>query len=128
MGMKTIKKIREMLCEELENYEGQSINAGSLSEIDKLMHSIKNADKIMMMNSGEYSHGGDWEARGMYGRSYDDYSMRGNSYRGRMRDSMGRYSRDSGGMIEQLEDMMEQASTTERSAIQRAINEMKNTK
>ena len=77
-------------------------------------------------NGGFGGWGGDWEAdmRGTYGR--------GSSYRGRKRDSMGRYSRDgrysrhaSPDMMDKLQTMMDNASTErERDAIRRLMNEM----
>lgn len=73
-----------------------------------------------------YSRAGNWEAdmRGTYAR--------GSSYRGRKRDSMGRYSRDgrysrhaSPDMMDKLQTMMDNASTErERDAIRRLMNEM----
>lgn len=102
-------KIKEMLMDELYEYEekakkmtGGKISAGDLETIHKLTDTIKNIDKIEMLEEdGGYSEdGGNWMARGMYGggTSYEDG---GNSYargRGRnaRRDSMGRYSREGG--------------------------------
>lgn len=93
MSMKTMEELRDTLCEELEEIARKGeLNAGDLETVHKLTDTIKNIDKIYMMEeSGEYSQAGDWEIRG--GGRYDD----GNSYR-RHRDSRGRYSRDGGDM------------------------------
>lgn len=99
-------KIKEMLMKELYEYEekakkmnGGKLSAGDLETIHKLTDTVKNIDKIEMLEGedDEYSEAGNWMADGrMYG-TYDD----GSSYargRGRnaKRDSMGRYSRESG--------------------------------
>lgn len=95
-------KIKEKLMEELHEYEtkmkksGASVSAGDLETLHKLTDTIKNIDKIEMLEDGEYS-----EAEGMYGNSYEggiSYARGGGRGRGRnaRRDSMGRYSRDDG--------------------------------
>jgi hypothetical protein len=97
-------KIKEKLMDELYEIEdkmkkasGGKVSAGDLEYIHKLTDTIKNIDKIEMLEGDEgYSEESNWMADGrMYGTSYDD----GMSYargRGRnaKRDSMGRYSRD----------------------------------
>ena len=153
-------KIKEKLMDELYEIEekmkkssGGKLSAGDIETIHKLTDSIKNIDKIEILEGGEgYSEEGNWMADGrMYGTSYDD----GMSYaRGRnaKRDSMGRYSRDMmhhddmsyergasyarGGysradateqMIEKLENMMHYAETPkEREAIKRCIMQIEN--
>lgn len=129
-------KIREMLAKELETFEKKSqLSMADLDRIHKLTDTIKNIDKIDMLEDG-YSEDGHYMGEGrIYGTSYDD----GTSYaRGRMRakrDSMGRYSREGGkggysykdkdDMIEHLHEMMEEAgSTKEREAIKRCIREL----
>ena len=96
-------KIKEKLMDELYEIEekmkkssGGKLSAGDLEYIHKLTDTIKNIDKIEMLEEGGgYSEESNWMADGrMYGTSYDD----GMSYargRGRnaKRDSMGRYSR-----------------------------------
>lgn len=96
-------KIKEKLMEELYEVESKlkkagdgKISAGDLEYIHKLTDTIKNIDKIEMLEEGDgYSEdGGNWMARGMYGgNSYEG----GNSSARRKRDSMGRYSREGGG-------------------------------
>ena len=88
--MEYIEKIKKMLCKELDEYATKGKISGSdLDMIWKLTDTVKNLDKIEMLEDGD---------------SYDGYSemkeypyMGGSSYargRGRYakRDSMGRYS------------------------------------
>lgn len=121
-------ELKEKLCEELEEIARKpEMSAGDLEAAHKLTDTIKNIDKIVMLEEDNgYSRAGDWEAdmRGTYAR--------GSSYRGRKRDSMGRYSRDgrysrhaSPDMMDKLQTMMDNASTErERDAIRRLMNEM----
>lgn len=100
--MKHLEKLREALCEELDKFaKSGDVTVSSLEKIHKLTDTIKNIDKIMMLEESEgYS-----EARGrtdgayMRGSSYDDdmmYSERRGRGRYAKRDSMGRYSSDVG--------------------------------
>ena len=92
--MEYIEKIKKMLCKELDEYAMKGRISGSdLDMIWKLTDTVKNLDKIEMLEDGN---------------SYDGYSemreypyMGGSSYargRGRYakRDSMGRYSSEGG--------------------------------
>lgn len=90
--MKHLEKLRDALCEELDKFaKSGDITVNSLDKIHKLTDTIKNIDKIMVLEEESgYSEAGEWMADGR---------MRGTSYargRGRnaKRDSMGRYSRD----------------------------------
>lgn len=151
MGMHTYEKLRDMLCEELEEYaEKNELSAGSLEVIHKLTDTIKNIDKISIMEEdGEYSQAGDWEmeGRGNYGRG-NSYANRGQHYvRGHYsregnrggyserRDSRGRYSRDGGSsydgakeeMMEHIDEMMEAAPDDQtREMIRSFKKELKN--
>ena len=96
-------KIKEMLMKEIYEYEekakketGGKLSAGDLETLHKLTDTVKNIDKIEMLEEeGGYSEdGGAWMARGMYGGN--SYEGGGNSYARRRRDSMGRYSREGG--------------------------------
>lgn len=125
-------ELKEKLCEELEEIARKpEMSAGDLEAAHKLTDTIKNIDKIEMLEEDDgYSRAGNWEAdmRGTYAR--------GSSYRGRKRDSMGRYSRDGriGGysrhdskeaMMEQAREMMEDATNErEREAIRRFMTEL----
>ena len=124
--------LKEKLCDELEEIARKpEMGAGDLEIIHKLTDTIKNLDKIEMLEDGGYSQAGDWEmeGRGSYGR--------GSSYRNQRRDSRGRYSRDRGRMysradgkehmMEQMEMLMEQAgSEREREAIRRCMGQLEN--
>ena len=97
--MKHLEKLKEALCEELDKFgKSGDITVNSLDKIHRLTDTIKNIDKIMMLEESEgYS-----EERGrthMGGSSYDDdimYSERRGRGRNAKRDSMGRYSSDGG--------------------------------
>lgn len=86
--MEYMHELKDKLCDELEEIARKGeLGAGDLEIIHKLTDTIKNLDKIEMLeDDGGYSQDGGWMARGTYNR--------GTSYRGRKRDSMGRYSRD----------------------------------
>ena len=139
--MEYMYELKDKLCKELDEIARKpEMGAGDLEIIHKLTDTIKNLDKIEMLEDGGYSQAGDWEAdmRGTYGR--------GSSYRGRKRDSMGRYSRDGrtmrGGyrdgrmysnadakddMMAQMEDLMSKAgSEREREAIRRCMSQLEN--
>ena len=132
--MEYMYELKEKLCKELDEIARKpEMGAGDLEIIHKLTDTIKNLDKIEMLEDGGYSQAGDWEIEG---RAYN----RGNSYARRKRDSMGRYSRDGrmmrGGysrhdakesMMEQMEMLMDQAgSEKEREAIRRCMNQLEN--
>ena len=89
--MKHLEKLREALCEELDKFaKSGDITVNSLEKIHKLTDTIKNIDKIMMLEEdGGYSEGYMGDGM-MYGSSY----ARGRRYA--KRDSMGRYSKDGG--------------------------------
>lgn len=123
--------LKEQLCEELKEYASKKdLSAGDLEMVHKLTDTIKNLDKIDALEDDGYSRSSDWEARGSY--------ERGNSYRGRKRDSMGRYSRDGGyrmysregfkdRMMEEMEALMDKAgSEREREAIRRCMMQLEN--
>ena len=136
--MEYMHELKEKLCDELEEIARKpEMGAGDLEIIHKLTDTIKNLDKIEMLEDSDYSQSGNWEAdmRGTYGR--------GSSYRGRKRDSMGRYSRDGrmmrGGyrdgrmysraeakedIMDQIEDMMGDADEKEKTILRRAMTEL----
>lgn len=96
--MKDMHKLKEMLCEELDDYvEKGKLSPSDIDIIYKLASSIKNINKNEMYEEGGhserrgYSRDGEWMARGEYDSSYE-----GGSSRARRRDSRGRYSRDGG--------------------------------
>ena len=136
--MEYMHELKEKLCDELDEIARKGeLGAGDLEIVHKLTDTIKNLDKIEMLeDGGGYSQAGDWEIEG---RAYN----RGNSYARRKRDSMGRYSRDGrmmhGGyrdgrmysmaeakndMMEQIEDMMDGANEKEKAILRRAMTEL----
>lgn len=129
---KNLYDLREMLCEELDEYNRDAkngLNERVLDTVHKLTDTIKNIDKIMMLEDGDYSRAGEWEAdmRGNYGRT-ENYN-RGNSYENRGRHYVrGHYSRGDGRekMISDIENMMQDATGTERDAYKRALDILNN--
>lgn len=129
---KNLYDLREMLCEELDEYNRDAkngLNERALDTVHKLTDTIKNIDKIMMLENGDYSRTGEWEAdmRGSYGRT-ENYS-RGNSYANRGRHYVrGHYSRGDGRerMISDIENMMQDATGAERDAYKRALDILSN--
>lgn len=150
MSMKALEDLRNTFCEELEDIARKpELSAGDLETVHKLTDTIKNIDKICMLEEGDkYSMDGEWEAgmRGRYSRdnSYDgndggsSYANRGRHYvrahysrddgysgrRGR-----GGYSRDEGkeSMTQRLREMADEArSDREREAIEQAIRQLQN--
>lgn len=126
--MEYMYELKEKLCKELEEVARKpEMGAGDLELIHKLTDTIKNIDKIDMLEDGDYSQTGAW---GMNGRgSYN----RGNSYARRKRDSRGRYSREgnmysrtdsSDYLMNQLEEMMISANERERDVIRKAMDQL----
>lgn len=150
--MKHLEKLKETLCEELDKFaKSGDVTVNSLEKIHKLTDTIKNIDKIMALEeSEEYSEtrGGMGRGRSSYdgGSSYDDdmmYSERRGRGRNAKRDSMGRYSSESGSydggssyergysrhdakdwMMSQLGEMMEDADPKEREALKKCMREL----
>lgn len=132
--MEYMHNLKDKLCKELEEIDRKpEMSAGDLEAVHKLTDTIKNIYKIDMLEDGGYSRDGDWEmeGRGSYERSA--------SYRGRKRDSMGRYSRDGrygpttrmysraeakDDMMAKLEDMMGNASDQERAILRQAMDKL----
>ena len=82
--MHKLYELKDMLCEELEEYGSkEKLDVGGLEIVDKLAHAIKNLDKIIeAAEDDEYSQRGSYE--GSYEGSYDRGMSRGGSYaRGR---------------------------------------------
>lgn len=137
MSMKALEDLREMLCDELDEIaKKQEMSAGDLETVHKLTDTIKNIDKICILEEdGGYSQAGDWEmeGRGSYGRE-SSYANRGRHY------VRGHYSRDGGRMYDrdgysrgdakdhmmrQLKAIMDDAGNDrEREAIRRCMEQM----
>lgn len=128
--MMDMKALKDMLCKELKQYEARTkLNLADLDAVHKLTDTIKNIDKIEMLEDDgemdEYSEAR-YPRRGGY--AYDDG---GNSYaRGGRHYVRGHYSRDGGGysrdgsadrVMEMMRDMMEDASPEEQKTIERMM-------
>lgn len=131
--MQELERLKDMLCKELyEISEKGELNAGALETVHKLTDTIKNIDKIEMLeNEGEYGY----KSRASYGNDYmmrDGHDgRRGTYYIGGhySRGSGSRYSRGDGkeSMLRHMREMMEDAGTEkEREAIKRCISQIEN--
>lgn len=120
------------------------LSGAALNELHMVTDTIKNLDKIEALEDGGYSEATDFMGEGrMYGTSYAR-GRRGNV----RRDNMGRYSRNDGysensrrysrndgysygdgkeEMMEELEEMMQNADGSSREAIRRCMEEIKRT-
>lgn len=129
MSKKAMYELRNMLCEELDELARKGdLGAGDLEIAHKLTDTIKNIDKIEMMEDdgysrdGDYSRGGDWQAdmRGTYGRG-NSYARRGTHY------VRGHYSRADSmeHLREQINDMMRETDDDRvKEALRRAASLM----
>ena len=133
--MHDIYRLKENLCKELEMFaKSDTITSSSLDTIDKLAHTIKNLDKILMSKEeeeysmrgyGSYEGGSNRSMRGMYSRGgydYDDGGMSGRRGRG----MNGRFvSRDGSEMARRLREMMDEApDENTKHEIQRLADKM----
>ena len=112
--MHMIYDLKDMLCEELEEYGGKGkLDIGDLEIVDKLAHAIKNIDKIIMAKEYGYDDGMTSMRMRADGGRDRRYSRDDHSY-ARRRDSMGRYSRkaDMHELVEDLRDVMDHADET----------------
>lgn len=137
--MEKLHELKEKLWAELDELaEKREMGAGDLEVVHKITDTIKNIDKICMLEDGEYSEAVD----GMdYGRG-SSYANRGkhyvrghysrdggmDGYSSRRRDSRGRYSRDDGRseMMEHLEMAMDIATDQDKETIRRFIRQLEN--
>lgn len=124
MSMKVMYDLKDMLCAELDEIGKKGeMSAGDLETVHKLTDTIKNIDKITMLENDGYSRDGDWSAnmRGNYGRG-SSYARRGSHY------VRGHYSMDDGrdSLISRMEDIMRGADSKDREVIQRCIDTMRN--
>jgi hypothetical protein len=121
MSKKAMYDLRNMLCDELDELARKGeLGAGDLEIAHKLTATIKNIDKIEMMEDGGYSRDGDWQSgmRGAYDRDMSN-ARRGTHY------VRGHYSRDGGidNMKRQLQEMLDNADDESiRRAIQRCMD------
>lgn len=138
--MEKLYDLKDKLCEELEEFaRKQEMGAGDLEVIHKLTDTIKNIDKICMLEEeGSYSEavdGGDYGRGSSYanrGKHYvrGHYSRDGgmNGYSTRRRDGRGRYSREDGRseMMEHLEMAMDSATEQDWDTIKRFMRQLEN--
>lgn len=131
MSKKAMYDLRNMLCDELDELARKGeLGAGDLEIAHKLTDTIKNIDKIEMLEddgysrdedySLRYSRDGDWQPgmRGAYDRNMSN-ARRGTHY------VRGHYSRDGGmdSMKRQLQEMLDNADDESiRRAIQRCMD------
>lgn len=137
--MKSLYELKDKLHDELEEIARKpEMGAGDLELAHKLTDTIKNIDKICMLEEGEgYSEavdGGDYGRGSSYanrGKHYvrGHYSRDGGMDRGgysTRRDSRGRYSQDDGRseMMEHLEAALDSATEQDREDIRRFMRKL----
>lgn len=131
--MEYMEKIKRMLCKELEEYgEQKSISASDVEMIHKLTDTIKNLDKITILEdegySGRYSmydDGSSYARRGThYVRGHYSRDMDKGDYSERRYDR--RYSKDDAKdhMMNKLDEMMRNADPNEREALEEAMRKI----
>ena len=140
--MKNLENLKDKLCEELEEYaRKQDMGAGDLEVVHKLTDTIKNIDKICMLEEDggyssavdgmDYGRGSSYANRGKH-YVHGHYSRDGGRYRdsdiGARRDGRGRYSRDDGRseMMEHIEMAMDAANEQDRETIKRFMRQLEN--
>lgn len=133
MDIRAMHELKDMLCKEVDKIAKKGeLSAGSLETVHKLTDTIKNIDKIMMLEDDGYSErrddmgrysrdGGRMDGRGMYDDGGNSYARRGMHY------VRGHYSRDDGKdhMLHELGEMMESADTEQRRILERAMQEIR---
>lgn len=143
--MEYIEKIKKMLCRELEKFSMKAeLNVTDLEKIHKLSDTIKNLDKIKMLEEESEGYSEARMGRGGSRYSYDDdmmYSERRGRGRNAKRDSMGRYSSEGGyaedyrggmysyddakdHMMSKLGSMMEDADPNEREILKDCMRKL----
>ncbi len=142
--MENLYKIKEALWKELEKSEtarSGELKGGELEAIHKLTDTIKNIDKICMLEEesgyieavdgddygrgSSYANRGKHYVRGNYSRDGGRDGMGGYSSRW---DNRGRYSRDDGRseMMRHIEAALDSANEQDREAIKRLMRQMEN--
>lgn len=135
--MEKLHELKEKLWSELDELaEKRDMGAGDLEVVHKITDTIKNIDKICMLEEeggyseavdgmdygrgSSYANRGKHYVRGHYSRdgNRNGYSMR--------RDSRSRYSRDDGRseMMEHLEMAMDSATDQDRETIKRFMRQL----
>lgn len=135
--MEKLYDIKEKLCEELEEYaRKQELGAGDLEVLHKLTDTIKNIDKIAMLEGEDgYSKDSPYDRENSYAnrgkhwvRGHYSHNMGRDGYSGLRRDRDRRYSRDDGRseMMEHLEMALDSASDQDRETIKRFMRQLEN--
>lgn len=126
-----LNHLKDEMCDDLmELTDKKNRSPGDVEMIGEILDIILDIHRIEdYCEGGEYSRAGEWEAdmRGNYGRT-ENYN-RGNSYANRGRHYVrGHYSRGDGRerMISDIENMMQDATGTERDAYKRAADILRN--
>ena len=126
--MEYMYELKDKLCKELDEIARKpEMGAGDLEIIHKLTDTIKNLDKIEMLEDGGYSQEG-------YSREGSNSYARGSSYANRGKHYVrGHYSRDGRMysrtdakeyMMGQIEDMMDGANDREKDILRRAMQQL----
>lgn len=137
--MEKLHELKEKLWSELEELaDKREMGAGDLEVVHKITDTIKNIDKICMLEEDGYSEavdGGDYGRGSSYANQGKHY-VRGHysrddgmdGYSSRRRDSRGRYSRDDGRseMMEHLEMAMDSATEQDKETIKRFMRQLEN--
>ena len=135
--MEYMHELKDKLCKELDEIARKpEMGAGDLEIIHKLTDTIKNLDKIEMLeDDGGYSQAGYRDGSNSYARG-SSYANRGKHYvRGHYsrdgysnegRGGRGGYSRHDAkeAMMEQLDEIMDSANEQEREILRRAISQL----
>jgi len=140
--MEKLHELKEKLWAELEELaEKRDMGAGDLEVVHKITDTIKNIDKICMLEEeggyseavdgmdygrgSSYANRGKHYVRGHYSRDGGRDGMGGYSSR---QDNRGRYSRDDGRseMMEHLEMALDSASDQDRETIKRFMRQLEN--
>lgn len=138
--MEKLHELKEKLWAELDELaDKREMGAGDLEVVHKITDTIKNIDKICMLEDGggyseaidgmDYGRGSSYANRGKHyvrGHYSRDGGMDG--YSSRRRDSRGRYSRDDGRseMMEHLEMALDSANDQDRETIKRFMRQLEN--
>lgn len=136
--MHKLYELKNMLCEELEEYGAKDkLDVGGLEIVDKLAHAIKNIDKIIEAYDDEEGYSNEGGRMYPYFRSYEGGGRGGSYARGRgrnaRRDSMGRYSSNDGysraeddmhDMIMELREMMPDLPQEKQMEVKRFIQKI----
>lgn len=89
MSTKSMFDLKEMLCHDLEQYSRKgSLTRNDLDTVHMITDTIKNVDKITMMEEEGYSYGeGNWNANGSYSNGMPMSNGRYSNARGNYRDN-----------------------------------------